>query len=269
MKVYYRISDNSYRKEKIPGTSKEICLKSLLRNFPSSEKIIICDNCNKDTIEMVERVANNCNIIKTNFSNAGSFDYSFDLALENDCECINYFAEDDYVYNINSMQELAIKEGLEKVEYVTLFDHPDKYESEYSYGETCKVFKTNNFLWRTTISTCMTFASKTKNLKKNLAIFKRYLTNQVHPNDHCIFTSLKERGNSLALPLPGLAFHTDLTYLIQKNSIHRMIDPWVFESVQFELFEKLKEKDPNLSNLELDKRPNFKTLIMLDSFIKM
>lgn len=266
MKVYYRISDNSYAKEKIPGSNKETCLKSLLRNFPNSEKIIICDNCNASTIEMVKKVAKSCDVIITNNSNAGSFEFAFDLAVQNDIHCINYFAEDDYLYSLNGNQELAIQEGLERSDYVTLFDHPDKYESEYGFGENCKVFKTSSFLWRTTISTCMTFAAKTLNLKKNLAIFKRYLTNQAHPNDHCIFQDLKERGCMLALPIPGLAFHTDLTYPMQKGALNRMIEPWVLKSAQFELIEKLKEKG---KNIDFDENVNLGTLIMLDSFCKI
>lgn len=274
MKVYYRISDNSYKKEKIPGTSKKLCLINFIKCFPNSDITIIADNCNQNTIEMIKSVTN-CPVLVTNLSNASSFDYCLDLALQNDLDCINYFVEDDYIHKNNS--ELAIEEGLLKSDYVTLFDHPDKYQSEYNYGEICKVFKTESFTWRTTISTCMTFASKTSTLKKDSSTFKRNLFNKTHPDDHIIFTNLKEKNRTLSLPIGGLAYHVDLTYQMQKikllnesisleESLGKLIDPWVLNSIQTELINLINIKTNK--NMEGVNNPDYSTLIILDVYLK-
>jgi hypothetical protein len=267
MKAYYRISDNSYVKEKIPGTSKEICLINFIKHFPNTEITIIADNCTDNTISMIAGITD-AKLIRTNLNNASSFNYSLELALQNDLDCINYFVEDDYIHRDNT--EDAIKEGLLKSDYVTLFDHPDKYESEYNYGEICKVFKTDNYRWRNTISTCMTFASKTSTLKKDFSTFKRNLINS-HPNDHSIFKDLREKGRTLSLPMPGLAFHTDLTYQIQKspvveNSLEKMVDHWVVDSVQKEIINLIYvKKNITLTPVEV---PNYTTLMTLDVLLK-
>lgn len=268
MKVYYRISDNSYVKEKIPGTSKELCLINFVNHFKNSEIIIIADNCNEKTLSMI-RNFDDISIVETKLNNASSFNFCLELALRNDSECINYFVEDDYIHRGNC--EHAIEEGLLKSDYITLFDHPDKYQSEYGYGEICKVYKTNNYTWRNTISTCMTFASKTSTLKKDLCTFRRNLVNHSHPNDHSIFKDLKEKNKTLSLPIPGLAFHTDLTYQMQKssvieNSLEKLVDSWVLESIQKEMLSLIyKNKNINLNPVE---KPNYTTLMTLDVFLK-
>ena len=274
MKIYYRISDNSYKKEKIPGTSKELCLRNFIKCFSNSEITIIADNCCQDTINMVKSVVD-CPILVTNLSNASSFDYCLDLALQNDLDCINYFVEDDYIHQNNSA--LAIEEGLLKSDYVTLFDHPDKYESEYNYGETCKAFKTKSFIWRTTISTCMTFASKTSTLKKDASTFKRNLFNKTHPDDHIIFKNLKEKNRTLSLPIGGLAYHVDLTYQMQKikslnesisleESLGKFIDSWVLNSIQAELLDLINIKTNKI--ITGVNNPDYSTLIILDVYLK-
>lgn len=268
MKIYYRISDNSYLKEKIPGTSKELCLINFINHFKSSDITIVADNCCDKTLSMIKSTTS-FPVIETKLNNASSFNFCLELALENDLECVNYFVEDDYIHRNNC--EKAIEEGLLKSDYVTLFDHPDKYQSEYGYGEFCKVFKTDNYTWRTTISTCMTFASKTSTLKKDLCTFRRNLINHSHPNDHLIFTDLKEKNRVLSLPIPGLAFHTDLTYQIQKlsvveNSLEKFVDKWVLKSVQNELLNLIyKIKNVTLNPVE---NPNYVTLMTLDAFLK-
>jgi len=267
MKVYYRISDNSYRKEKIPGTSKEICLINFIKHFKNSEITIIADNCNENTLSMIKNITNS-KLIITNLDNASSFNFCLELAIQNDTDCINYFVEDDYIHRLNCEQ--VIEEGLEKSDYVTLFDHPDKYQSEYNYGEICKVFKTNNYMWRNTISTCMTFASKTFTLKKDLSTFRRNLINHSHPNDHLIFKDLKEKNRTLSLPIPGLAFHSDLTYQMQKinvvKKLNTMVDKWVIELVQKEMIELIE----NRKNIKLEEviGPDYTTLITLDVLLK-
>ncbi len=110
-----------------------------------------------------------------------------------------------------------IAEGLSLADYVTLYDHPDKYSAEYAFGETSKVMKTKSSHWRYTVSTCMTFATTVRMLKRDEAIWRRHLTGS-HPHDHLIFSELEKK---LAVCLPGRACHCDLTW-----GGMEAIEPW-------------------------------------------
>ena len=53
--VYYRISSSSYQKGKLPGASKEVCLRNFLETFPPEQHpfTILTDNCDEDYLEGV------------------------------------------------------------------------------------------------------------------------------------------------------------------------------------------------------------------------
>ncbi len=216
MQIFYRISDNSYRKSKLPGTNKKICLDNFLSIFQNP--IIIADNCTS-SLDFIKP----SHII--HLGNAGSFKYALDLACQLDNNEVVYFVEDDYLHRDKSVQ--ACLEGSELGEYFTLYDHPDKYV----FGEESKIIRTSLSHWRFTNSTCMTFGSKVKYLKRDYDIWKKYLNGE-HPNDHGIFTELNKK---IALPIPGFAFHTDLMYFGQSGRL--LIDDWAvkFALNQFDI----------------------------------
>jgi len=253
--IYYRISDNSYPKMKLPGTNKEFCLSNFIRCFGQEKTVVIADNCKPETIKMVQ--AHYGEIVETNLSNAGSLSYALYNALALPDEEVVFFVEDDYLHRegLNLMQ--IIKEGLEKSDYVTLYDHPDKYQSEYEFGEISQVCKTKSTHWRQTTSTCMTFASTAKQLKEDAKVWEKY-TRDTHPQDHKIFTTLAKK---LLVSIPGLAFHTDLTYPLQKNMVDKMIEPWVYEYM---------EKELDGTNLPREKEfEGFRRLMLLDAHYLM
>ena len=236
MKLFYRISDNSYSKLKI--SNKYYCFDNFISCFPDGELHIVADNVNKNTAEMLESLCNDClrkfEFHKTQLGNAGSLIYTIKEAAKSDD--IVYLVEDDYLHDGRQNLAPIIAEGLERVDYVTLFDHPDKYESEYGYGEICKCFKTPSTHWRTTISTCMTFATTGKTLREDLKVWERYTADN-HPHDHQIFTELSNY-RKLGVCIPGLAFHTDITYQIQKNNFD-LIDNWVGYEVETQIAEHI------------------------------
>lgn len=236
MKLYYRISDNSYQKTKVEGANKEVCLMNFAKAFqneifgPTVPPLdswvppmrIIADKCGRKTHKMLQETG--IPLSTTDFGNAGSLKFAFEIAFE-ECqdEDLVYFCEDDYLHLYNSPQ--LLREGMKKADYVTLYDHPDKYSNSYNFGEFSKVIKTESSHWRYTISTCMTFATTVKTLKEDYEIWLKYIDGS-HPHDHMAFTDLnKTKKRRLAVCIPGAACHTDLEYSnrVGKNTI----EPWV------------------------------------------
>jgi len=244
MKLYYRISDNSYEKQKLPGATKEVCLMNFCKAFaevifPKSEEDvppikIVCDNCQRKTIKMIHDTG--LPYTATAEGNAGSLWKTLNVALE-ECEDdeLVYFCEDDYLH-LGSAPKL-LEEGIKRADYVTLYDHPDKYTRYYNGGEISKVIKTPSSHWRYTASTCMTFGTKIGTLRKDLDIWKEF-TSETHPHDHKIFTQLhEEKQRRLALCIPGVACHTDLTF---SGHIHHMLmEPWAIDLMIDELTNQL------------------------------
>ncbi len=239
MHLYYRISDKSYDKPKLIGATKEVCLMNFIKAFRDvvfgsgdfSELdenyvppiTIIADRCDRKTLKMLQNTGLPISI--TDFGNAGSLLHTIQLAINNhkDDELV-YFCEDDYLH-LDSAPDLLLQ-GIEYADYVSLYDHPDKYTKFYNSGEYSKVIKTKGSHWRYTISTCMTFASKVETLKTDFEIWKKH-TSASHPQDHVIFTELGQNGRKLLIPIPGAACHTDLWLSSKFNEI--LMEPWAIE----------------------------------------
>jgi hypothetical protein len=273
MKLYYRISDNSYEKPKLIGADKATCLENFIVSFqkiiygnepPLKNCIppikIVADNCERKTVGMLSETGLPLKL--TNLGNAGSLIYSIKDAINsyNDDDLI-YFCEDDYLHAISSVN--LLEEGIEIADYVTLYDHPDKYTSQYGGGEISKVVRTRSSHWRYTVSTCMTFAAKIKTIKEDLSVWEKYTAGD-HPHDHKIFTCLNETKNrKLAVCLPGAACHTDLTFSGQAGVI--LIEPWAINFMIEKLSFSLKEKalDP-----WVQEKNGWKKLVALDSILK-
>ena len=135
---------------------------------------VIADRCGKETNKMITKTGLPMKV--TDLGNAGSLHYALDLASEvcRDGE-LAYFVEDDYLHLGNASQ--LLREGMLISDYITLYDHPDKYTSIYEMGETSKVVRTNSTHWRYTISTCMTFAVKSDVLKEDYRYFQKAYRN--------------------------------------------------------------------------------------------
>lgn len=139
--------------------------------------------------------------------NSETFLEVMQYALDNyEPEDIVYFVEDDYIHRGNWNRVLV--EGLERADYVSLYDHPDKYT-----GNPEILFHTKSTHWKFTHSTTMTFACKVKTLIYDAPVFQRMITTG-NPPDHQIFTHLTQRlHRRLATPIPGYATHGEIEHL--------------------------------------------------------
>jgi hypothetical protein len=212
MKALYRISDGSYKKERHAHATKKVCLENFLKQFPTEEVIIYADNVKDETFEWLTSYG--CELRRTvGGSNAGGFRIVFEDTLKLPDSEIVYFVEDDYLHLDGSRKILL--EGIERAHYLTLYDHIDKYMPAEMGGnpfigldaaEETKVFLTKSRHWKLTNSTTMTFASTVGVLREDADIWRKH-TSGNHPWDFQCFMELRDKGRTVASPMPTLSTH--------------------------------------------------------------
>lgn len=221
--VIYRISDSGYAKVKPAYINNENCLRNAVKEFPINQCHwhVIADNICDQTYDMIRKIVPLDCIERVSVGNgAGTFRLGYEYALQHfaDNDCV-YFLENDYVHKPGSLS--VLKEGLccRESDYVSLYDHPDKYgyNSDNKFviggGENTRVLLTMSSHWRITNSTTMTFAAFVSTLKKDKSIFWRW-TSTKHPFDYQIFIELKYlKGRNLITPIPSYATHGEVRFL--------------------------------------------------------
>lgn len=219
MKIIYRISEAGYNKVKPDYVNNENCLKNFCDAFFDYiyNIVILADNCSDNTINMIKKYIDPINIKKVNVGHgAGTFNLALDEVLKYDDETIVYFVENDYIHLLSSPK--IIEEGFKLgVDFVSLYDHPDKYINGVNPyveegGEITKVFLTNSCHWKFTNSTTMTFATNVKTLKKYESTLRKY-TSTSHPHDFDMWVDLRSQGASLITPIPGYSTHGESAWL--------------------------------------------------------
>lgn len=224
MRIIYRISDAGYNKVKPEYINNENCLQNALEVFSNQDWLIIADNCSEETLHMIHRLT-----VFNSFSGeiktcsvghgAGTFNMALDYALTLPDSEVVYFLENDYLHLSNSHRAIydALLLG---ADYVSLYDHPDKYMKrenggnpfvESDGGEPTKLYLGKNCHWRLASSTTMTFAARVQTLKKDEAILREH-TKGTHPNDFEMFTELNKQ-NKLLSPIPSYATHGETQWL--------------------------------------------------------
>jgi len=217
MKIIYRISDTGYNKVKPDYINNENCLKNFVYIFGNQNLEIIADNCSKETLQMITKYVHPNKISSVSVGHgAGTFNLALDMALKWEDDEIIYFLENDYLHKDGSLE--ILKEGFELgYDYVSLYDHPDKYINGANPfvedgGEVTRLMLTKSCHWKLTNSTTMTFAAKVSTLKQDEAILREF-TSGTHPNDFHMFLALREKQRGLITPIPGYATHGETAWL--------------------------------------------------------
>lgn len=212
MKILYRIAEKknkakgkNIKKIKPDWVNNQSCLYNLFQHKGASELIVFGDQL-EESLKMTKQLADKF-IETTNHGNAATFIEVLQYALDNfDSEEVVYFVEDDYIHRTGMVK--AILEGLERADYVSLYDHPDKY------GNSEILFYTKSSHWKFTQSTTMTFATKVKTLAFDFKIFKEGCKDALIPPDHPIWSFLTtQMHRRLATPIPGFATHGEKKWL--------------------------------------------------------
>lgn len=225
--VFYRISDNGFKNKIKPSyITKYNCLKNALETFCGDNVFfkVYIDACVEDTEKMIHDLCDdrkNTEIVKIDIHNNA---FSFRKVYEDACllgdDDLIYFLEDDYLHKPNALDILINAAKWNYTDYVTLYDHPDKYDNHSNgvnpfckdLGEITKVFKTDLCHWKITNSTTMTFAAFVDVLKRDKKIFWDY-TKTGYPNDFQIFMELIKQKKFLSSPIPSLSTHGEIKWL--------------------------------------------------------
>ena len=126
-----------------------------------------------------------------------------------DDETILYFLEDDYLHRPEWVPILLEGFSVPHADYVTLYDHRDKYFDPLYKELQARLFHTESVHWRTTPSTTNTYAMRFRTLKKQLKFHKRFSENRDISQDHEKFLKLGKKGATLISSVPGWSTHAE------------------------------------------------------------
>ena len=196
MKILYRVSSNSYKKPRLAEATKEFCLENFIKNVvhKCDEMILIGDNVDAPLKSFLEaKTSDNIRFIDQQFgSNGASFRFQLELASSFNDDEVVLLQEDDYLYKSPgwpyhssvSYNEI-FSEALQYADYVSAYDHPDKYIAPSLGGnkfinesgvENTGLFRTPHSHWKYTNSTTCTLRVPREPFarSKNLAPFLQW-----------------------------------------------------------------------------------------------
>lgn len=133
-------------------------------------------------------------------------------------ETIVYFLEDDYLHRENWAETLLEAFSLPEADYVTLFDHRDKYEHEMYTDLRSHLFYTPACHWRSTPSTTNTYAMRMKTLREDIATHRKYSEGHNISLDHDKFLELGRQGKTLLSSVPGWSTHCEPAFASPCNN---------------------------------------------------
>ena len=221
--VYYRICDQGYPKEKPSYITKENCLRNAVAAFPLNKVHwqVYADNVCDETYLMICKYIPESQVKRVSVGHgAGTFRMVYEDAIKNSPEDFIYFLEDDYLHLPNAYEALLSVANKNFADYMTLYDHPDKYDgSQYlnpfvvTGGEESVIYWCGKHHWKITNSTTMTFGAFVDILRKDKKVFWRW-TETKHPYDYQIFWDLRLFSRRrLVSVVPSLSTHGETANL--------------------------------------------------------
>jgi len=224
MQVIYRYSDGGQaspsgqeqNKKRPSYFDKEKIFRNFISEFGTDNLIVIADNVNDTNYYNLCEIISKDKIIRTDFkSGALSFLYAIEYAIDNYKDnSLIYLVEDDYIHREGAKNILL--EGLQISDYVTLYDHPDKYIRPNSGGnpyvthdggERTIVYLTKSAHWKITNSTTMTFATNMNIIRQDYLIYRKYCESG-YPHDFEMFLHLGQT-RKLISSIPGYSAHCE------------------------------------------------------------
>ena len=207
----------SAHKKRLPNTTRETCFENFMQTI---EKERVNVTFLLDTFQPMEKPhfiksQNRYPIIEiSEGTEAGSFLRLLEIATSRnfDPDTILYFLEDDYLHREGWVEILREGFTIPEADYVTLYDHRDKYFHPAYAALHSKLFHTSSCHWRTTPSTTNTFAMRYKTLVRDLPIQRAFSTDVKISKDHEKFCKLAEQGKALISCIPAWSTHTEAEF---------------------------------------------------------
>ena len=221
-------SDASSHKKRPLGFSREKCHQNFLSSIAGEEAVNVTFFL--DTFYPMQKRhfiwdQNLYPVVEMNQGNeGGSFCFMLDYVLSQKLspDTIIYFLEDDYLHRRGWVSILREGIDLPGVDYITLFDHRDKYFLQQYQGLKSELFLSNSSHFRTTPSTTNTYAMKFATLVRDQEIHLAFSRGKKITEDHAKFLALSAKGARLISPIPGWSSHMEPEYMspcIEWNSL--------------------------------------------------
>lgn len=204
------VSEISKHKERLPGFSQEKCFRNLLATIDFDKANLTClfDRAN-DSPHYLDSYENTIRF--EGGSEAASFLFLLDLIEQKQFppHTLIYLVEDDYLHREGWPDVLLEGFSIPEADYVTLYDHRDKYFEPMYRKLSSKIFATKSCHWRTAPSTTHTFATRVETLLKDLNIHRKFSMNRKISADHQKFLALQKKGRTLLSSIPGYSTHAE------------------------------------------------------------
>lgn len=212
-------SDVSAHKKRPGWFSRRACFDNLITTVRDQKKInltILLDTSRPMQGKHFVHEQSLYPVVETNQgTEGGSFCFMMDLVLSKKFsdDTIIYFLEDDYLHRKGWVDVLREGIALDGADYVTLYDHRDKYFLQDYKELASKLFVTQTTHWRQTPSTTNTFAMRYKTLRSHADIHYKYSLGKKISEDHAKFVELSQKGSMLISPLPGWSCHLEPDFM--------------------------------------------------------
>ena len=215
-----KFSSNSVGKDRPPWFTREGCFNNLLNTRDGNCDVNICfdgklegsghfleKDYYYDSFLVHEKIGGNDG---ASFLNVLETVHDFDFKDDD----IIYFLEDDYLHNINWPK--ILREGFEETsaDYVTLYDHNDKYTFSMYSDLVSQIMATKSCHWRNIPSTTNTYACLGKTFRKDYEIHKQFCNlTRGFTQDNDKFLELGKMNRSLISSIPGYSTHCEPAFM--------------------------------------------------------
>lgn len=208
----------SVHKERLPSFSREKCHRNLIETADLSKArfTFLLDAFHPmDKVHFIKEQKQFPVVEFKAGSETGSFLFLLEYVLQQPFsdETILYFLEDDYLHRQGWVDILLEGFALPQADYLTLFDHRDKYTLPQYTSLKAQLYHTPSCHWRTTPSTTNTYAMRFKTLKKHYEVHRAFSVGRKITADHEKFLRLGEMNAQILSSIPGYSTHVERAYL--------------------------------------------------------
>jgi hypothetical protein len=206
--IYYRHTSNNIANPFRPQWfSYEKCFENLLKTIEGYDNIhLTLAMDGKNVLDFTHKHKDKYILFQTyNNSSLKSFRDLMEYVKKQPMESndLIYWLENDYIHVDGWVDKLTtLFETYLGLDYISLYDHNDKYTIAEYEDLVSKIIVTENHHWRTTPSTCGSYIITRKTFEEDYDVWSTAV------GDHNTFIDLNKLKNKFVFtPIPGLSTH--------------------------------------------------------------